>query len=169
MRLIESQDRKRGMVLGAGHRGCPIFVGSAPISVGQLTNFGCGGHSEAQIRMGRPVGHGPGALKVCIYPAISRLGTALIARASKRLLSVATHCVPVAGSSAGGVVSSPRGCLPVGGVAKADGCGRYSAGPLLVYVVLQYRSGHRSRSPWRTLWVVNPTRSKAWQIRPLAN
>jgi hypothetical protein len=39
----------------------------------------------------------PGALKVCIHPAESRLGRSLIVQAGKRLLSVIAHSVQVAG------------------------------------------------------------------------
>jgi hypothetical protein len=56
-----------------------------------------------------------------------------------------------------------------GSVAKAGGAVATPLGPSSFMWYLSTRSGHRSRSPWRTLWVANPTRSKAWQIRPLAN
>ena len=39
------------------------------------------------------------------------------------------------------MVSSPRGCLPVGGSRRPTGAVGYSAGPLLVYVVPQYKIG----------------------------
>jgi hypothetical protein len=75
-----------------------------------------------------------------------------------------------------GVGSSLVGELPFavthygeGAVAKAGGAVATPLGPSSFMWYLRTRSGHRSRSPWRTLWVANPTRSKAWQIRPLAN